>query len=216
MKRFLLISLTLFFGLAILSVSLFKTSSKTLAQSGNVASGSSESNFEDPLPILLDVVDDEATGAVRLVEAENAVDYYLPYPGILPDHPLYLLKMIRDRIQLFLTTNRLKKAERLLHYADKRIGAAEVLVEGGKPELGITTATKAEKYLEQAIAQEKEASEDGIETLAFLERLEIACLKHEEVLSAIKTKAEGQEAIIDQILTCSREGLKQIRERKNR
>ena len=33
------------------------------------------------------------------------INYYLSYPGILPDHSLYLLKMVRDRLVLLSTTD---------------------------------------------------------------------------------------------------------------
>lgn len=127
----------------------------------------------------------EQPGEVIPAATEEKVEYYLPYPGVLPDHFLYPIKMIRDRILLFLTTEPLKRAERLLHYADKRIEAARILVEGGKQELGVTTAGKAEKYLEQAITQERQAREKGKETRAFLEKLSKAIRKHEEILVGI-------------------------------
>lgn len=110
------------------------------------------------------------------------VEYFLAYPGILPDHFLYPIKMIRDRIWLFLTTDPVKKAETFLLFADKRLGAGKALIEGGKEELGISTLTKAEKYLERAIAQEKIAKEKGKDTVAFLEKLSLSTKKHEEVL----------------------------------
>lgn len=147
----------------------------------------------------------------KITSPQKEVDYYLPYPGILPDHPLYFLKMIRDRIWLLLTTDPLKKAEVLLLFADKRIGAARVLVEGGKPELGLTTATKAEKYLEKAINQEKLAQEK--ETKIFLEKIKKASLKHEEVLVALSRSLEGKEDLFEQLLNYSRQGLKKIEER---
>src|SRR3989344_8801851 len=77
------------------------------------------------------------------------VDYYLPYPGVLPDSPLYKLKAMRDKVRLWLTFDEGRKAERELMYADKRINAAIALVEGSKMNLGVDTPTKAEKYLEQ-------------------------------------------------------------------
>jgi len=110
------------------------------------------------------------------------VDYFLVYPGILPDHFLYPIKMVRDRIWLFLTADPLRKAETLLLFADKRLGAGKALIEGGKEQLGISTLTKAEKYLERAIAQERIASQKGKDTTAFLEKLLLATKKHEEVL----------------------------------
>lgn len=113
---------------------------------------------------------------------ESRVNYYLAYPGILPDHPLYSLKMIRDRISLALTTDEVKKAEKMLLYADKRLGAAKVLIEGNKADLGLTTLTKAEKYLEQAAGQVQNAKKSGKETGTIQESLKTASLKHKEVI----------------------------------
>ena len=42
---------------------------------------------------------------------ETTVKYELPYPGILPDNPLYFLKQIRDWIMERLITDPLKKIE---------------------------------------------------------------------------------------------------------
>src|SRR3990172_12527926 len=89
----------------------------------------------------------DATEAGVLVQK---VEYYLPYPGVLPDSPLYKVKALRDRMVLWVTRGEKAKAEKELLYADKRINAAMFLVEGGKEALGVTTATKAEKYLESA------------------------------------------------------------------
>lgn len=136
----------------------------------------------------------EATEAASLEpapEVTEEVDYYLPYPGILPDHPLYWLKMIRDRVLLWLTRNPAARLERLLLYADKRVGAAEALIKGGKVDLGITTASKAEKYLEQAIEQ-LEVVEEKVEDVGKIERLREklgkATLKHTEVLEGVWEK----------------------------
>lgn len=139
------------------------------------------------------------------------VDYYLPYPGILPDHFLYPIKMIRDRVLLFFTTDPLKKAELLLLLADKRLGAAKVLIEGGKEELGITTLTKAEKYLERAVSEAKIAREKSKDTSQFLERLTKAIMKHEEVLVGLKEKTSGSgQSAIEKILEYPRRALEDL------
>ena len=75
--------------------------------------------------------------------------YLLPYPGILPNHPLYWSKMIRDRIQLMTTTDPTQKMQLLLLFADKRLAAGQLLIATGDNSLGISTITKAEKYLLQ-------------------------------------------------------------------
>lgn len=111
----------------------------------------------------------------------QGVDYYLPYPGILPDHPLYWLKMVRDRAGLLVVTSKMAKAEKLLLYADKRLGAAWALIDGNKVPLGVSTLTKGEKYLEQAVSVGGGAS--------FRAKLVKAVLKHEEVISRLKDGA---------------------------
>jgi len=126
------------------------------------------------------------------IKEETKVDYYLPYPGILPDHFLYPIKRLRDKILLFLTTHPVKRAERLLHFADKRIGAAQLLIEIGKNELAIKTATGAENYLNQAIEQQAVAADKGEEIATFRENLFKAIRKHEEILLTMVEEAEGE------------------------
>ena len=118
------------------------------------------------------------------------VDYNLPFPGkVLPDSPLWSLKALRDRIWLLVTTNPSRKAELKLLFADKRLGSAIVLFDKEKFEEGLTTLTKAEKYLEEAGWQEEENRKKGIETSDFLQILAKASLKHYEVMQNILTIA---------------------------
>lgn len=111
-----------------------------------------------------------------------SVDYFLPYPGILPDSPLWTLKALRDKFWLFITRDHSKRADLLLLFADKRIGMAKALIEGGKAEIGVATAVKAEGYLEDAFAEQEKAAGRGVDTADFLEKLGMASLKHKEVL----------------------------------
>ena len=120
------------------------------------------------------------------------VEYFLVYPGILPDHFLYSVKMVRDRVLTFLTVDPLKKAELFLLFADKRLGAGKALIEGGKVDLGVSTITKAEKYLEQAVNQAKAAGQNGKDAKAILEKLNRAARKHEEVILDLTTKVSGE------------------------
>lgn len=134
---------------------------------------------------------EEGTQAAQIeIAKEEKADYYLPYPGILPDHPLYWLKMFRDKIMLFLSQEPMAKFEKMLLFADKRIGAAKVLIEGGKVQLGVTTATKAEKYLEQTVSQYYQLEKIGKATPELKARLWKAASKHEEILTNLLIKAE--------------------------
>lgn len=123
---------------------------------------------------------------------ETKVDYYLPYPGILPDHFLYSLKMARDKIVLFLTFNSQKKAERLLLFADKRLGAGQTLIEGGKVELGATTLSKGEKYFETAAIEAEKAKRGGEDVSALIEKLGKSYLKHQEILKELEPKIPNE------------------------
>ncbi len=135
---------------------------------------------------------------VATVSAQSAsptprADYYLPYPGILPDNPLYTLKTLRDRVRLWLTFDEGRKAQWELLYADKRINAAQALVAGGKVELGISTATKGEKYLEQAVDREIKMQKSGRDVKSDLMVLSKAVDKHLEILQDLKSRAMGSE-----------------------
>lgn len=120
------------------------------------------------------------------------VDYYLPYPGILPDSPLYKIKALRDRIKLLITFDETEKARLELQYADKRINAAFALSEGNKRNLAMTTATKAEKYLEQSTNRVIKLIKMGRDEKSLLLSLDKAIMKHLEMLLEIKAK-DGNE-----------------------
>lgn len=116
------------------------------------------------------------------------IDYDLAYPGpVLPGSPLWTLKASRDKVWLFVTTNDSRKAELLLLFADKRIGAALLLLEMGDVENSIAAATKAEKYLEEAWLQTDENRRKGIKTDEFSKRLINASLRHYEVLLQLES-----------------------------
>ena len=114
------------------------------------------------------------------------IDYELPYPGgVLPDHFLWPIKALRDKLWLAITTKESRKIELKLLFADKRLGAAKILFDKGKPELGFSVLTKAEKYLEEAsFDEEKNRRENGPEP-EVLKKLNIGSLKHFELLMEI-------------------------------
>lgn len=124
-------------------------------------------------------------------EAKQKIEYYLPYPGVLPDSPLYKVKMVRDRISMWLTFGEEKKAERELLYADKRINAAVVLSEGGKKSLGVSTATKASKYLYGSFVKLEKAAKSGKDVKSMLLKLGKASAKHAEILEKMAMETDG-------------------------
>lgn len=133
-------------------------------------------------PVLIQIEENEDSNPV------NQVDYYLPYPGILPDHVLYPLKMMRDQVRLWLANSTEKKMELQWLYADKRIGAAEVLVSGGKADLGVKTAVKANGYLKQAVDQAEKLGD-----LVDWPRLSRAIERHQQIIEGLLVDLEGSD-----------------------
>ena len=123
------------------------------------------------------------------------IEYALPYPGLLPDHPLYFLKAVRDRFMGFLISNPLKKAEFDLLQADKRVETSLILVKQGKnkTDLAVTTFSKGENYFEDAIAKTAEAKKEGLDINNFIKKLSLANRKHQEVLLDIDKKLNESE-----------------------
>src|SRR3989344_5053703 len=72
------------------------------------------------------------------------VDYNLAYPGMLPDSPLYKLKVVRDKITEKLINDPAKKIEFYLLQTDKQILATSMLVDKNAINLAKETALKGE------------------------------------------------------------------------
>lgn len=143
---------TIFTAFAILSVSFLRIATPTYTYSPMVLSEKVES------------------------ESNIKVDYQLAYQGkIGPDNPLWYAKAIRDRVWYTLTFNPDKKAELNLLFSDKRLNSSIELFKKNKPDLGLITLTKAEKYLESA---ESKMNEDG----ELARKIGLASLKHREVI----------------------------------
>lgn len=121
------------------------------------------------------------------------VIYNLPYPGLLPDHPLYFLKAARDKIVSFFISSPIKKSEYDLLQADKRIAASVFLAEKGDVELAQSTFSKAENYFEKALAQAESAKMQGMHTGEIANKLREANLKHQQVLDNMMENLEQDE-----------------------
>jgi len=163
MRKYLLGLTGFVLAFGILAISLFKSASIRNAYAATTPSQTTASLSQTP-----------------------TVEYLLPYPGrILPDSPLWTLKAIRDGFWYKLTTNPLKRAEIALLFSDKRLLSSKTLFENKKPDIGFSTLSKGEKYLEIALANENEARNKGMDTSEFLIRLATASLKHREILEEI-------------------------------
>ncbi|OGM21729.1 hypothetical protein A2863_04605 [Candidatus Woesebacteria bacterium RIFCSPHIGHO2_01_FULL_38_9b] len=164
-QKILFVIVTLAFAFAILLLSVFRTAAVKYELSGKSVSQNDS----------------------MLGEGNATIDYYLPYPGrVLPDNPFWFLKALRDKLWFSFTTNPTRKAELLLLLADKRLGSAKILFEKGKNSEALSTLTKAEKYLEAAMVQERENRKQSLDTSEFLVRIAKASLKHYQLMQYIE------------------------------
>lgn len=119
----------------------------------------------------------------------NSADYTLPYPGILPDHPLYFIKVLRDRILIWFTKDSVKIVEFEILFADKRLRMGQILGENGKGDLAITTISKGEKYLQKAVDSYKVVLKDSKEDANTLyDKLSKSAAKHREIIEEMMAK----------------------------
>lgn len=128
---------------------------------------------------------------ISLAPTPAPVNYSLPYPGMLPDHPLYKLKVLRDKITIILTRDPIKKGQHHLLLADKRIQMAKILIDKGKVELAKETALKGENEYTLLIFLFKDEVKKPNKD--FYNRLEKASLKHQEILKQIVKKVDKKD-----------------------
>lgn len=167
LKRIAVVLSTVTLAFIILSISVLRSS--TIRPSIDVYSAT-------PKPVL--------KGATQ--EKKIEIMYVMPFPGrILPDSPFWPIKALRDKLWMGITANPMRKAELSLLFADKRLMASYELFKINKPQLALTTLTKAEKYLEAGSVIEKNERQRGLDTKSFLFTLATASLKHREIIEGM-------------------------------
>ncbi len=117
------------------------------------------------------------------------VEYTLPYPGMLPDNPLYNLKAIRDRIIEFLISSPFKKAEFYLLSSDKRFNSGYYLILKDKDDMGVLYISKSNNYMSMGITEATKAKEQGV---PLLQTMKIAIKKHTQLLKDLEGKVDQE------------------------
>ena len=113
------------------------------------------------------------------------IDYQLPYPGILPDHPLYPLKKLRDWLLLNLTRSPVKKTQLHLLISDKKLNMASALLESRRSQLAVDTILEGEQNLFKAASSLAQLSENNSLPEGLADKIELSAKKHQEVISQI-------------------------------
>lgn len=116
------------------------------------------------------------------------IDYDLPYPGMLPDNPLYFLKAFRDQLTTFFLSKPLDKAQFDLLQSDKNVEASYLLVsqEVGKTSLSAHTFAQSEEDFSKAIDQTAAAKKEGYSISDMSKKLTLSNQKHLQILKEIE------------------------------
>ena len=124
----------------------------------------------------------------RMDLQEESVEYTLPYPGILPDHPLYFFKTVRDSMLEVFISEPAKKAELYLLQSDKHLSMVLVLVDEKKYPIAKSTLKKSSEYFQKAVSALGTASRETSGHLT--SQMHMSARKHVQVLRGIATTSD--------------------------
>lgn len=135
--------------------------------------------------------------------------YQLAYPGILPDSPLYFLKVLRDRIVAMLITSPQKKVDFYLLQTDKGIAMLPLLVDKNEVSLAKTTALKAENYYTMITFVYKSMGTKP--DAQVYKKLLSAADRHQEVLAGLLSKVSSDDQkVLQQVINFSKTNKNEI------
>jgi len=129
---------------------------------------------------------------------KKEVEYILPYPGILPDNPLFFLKNVRDRIIELMISDPVNKGEFYILQADKKLNTGILLSEKGKARDARHVFSEALSYRVSAVETLVRASEKHTSIPGYVaEKLLLSLRKHREVLSGRNLPVETLETLLE-------------------
>ncbi len=132
------------------------------------------------------------TFAQDVASQSSQINYQLPYPGILPDNPLYFFKVLRDKIEEFLISDSQEKAKFDLLSADKRLSMGIALSDKKEYSLSETTISKGENYFEDGIRNIERVEKEGRAVdPSILVSYDLSSKKHKEVIGGLVKETKG-------------------------
>lgn len=141
-------------------------------------------------------------------------DYQLSWPGMLPDQPLYKVKILRDRLVLWLVKDPVKRIEYYLLLADKGMYATRLLIDKGNVPLALITALKAENNYTLLVTEYRWAYWYAKKLPSDLtQNIQRAAYKHQEILSGIISDLSDtkDKDAFTQVLSFSQRNLDELR-----
>lgn len=121
-----------------------------------------------------------------------ANEYVLPYPGLLPTHPLYFIKEFRDKVVEMLISDPVSKGEFHVLQADKKLNMALALKTLGKGKETGEALVDAKNSRFQAVSTLEAYKKTGNDVPGHvIEKLGRSVIKHEEVLVSMGENPES-------------------------
>lgn len=129
------------------------------------------------------------------------VEYVLPYPGILPTHPLYFLKMMRDQIVEALISDPVKRADFYITQSDKKLSMALALSDAKKSKETTRALADAVALRQKSIKQLEDLRSAKQEIPGYIsDQLTRSLVKHLEVVTQLKQGKEEVQNLIKRSL----------------
>lgn len=143
---------------------------------------------------------------------QEKVEYNLPYPGILPDHPFFFIKEIRDKVLELTTRDSLKKAELYLLFSDKRSAMAIGLAKTGKDRHAVKAFLQGEEYFSKIAPLLDTSKKQGVSASSdFVQRIKLSNAKHKEIGEGLlKDLPQGQNETVNRALELNKQTKRKI------
>lgn len=143
---------------------------------------------------------------------DQKIKYNLPYPGVLPDNPLYFVKSLRDNVLDIMTRDSLKKARLYLLFSDKKTAMALVLEKKGKEKMAVQTMERGEKEFLRLTSLVKDAKKQGNSPEGeFVLNIKLSNDKHREVIQSLLKGSSSNESVnLNSVMKLNDEIKKQI------
>lgn len=143
---------------------------------------------------------------------QERVVYELPYPGILPDHPLYFLKTWRDKGLEITTRDDVNKAELYIHLSDKYINTGSYIMKKGKTSQGKEMVKMAEVYAQKIPSILKRLKTQGSgPTQQLVDKVRQSNVKHREVIQQMmKQISQGDQKGLEEALKINEKVKKEL------
>lgn len=167
------------------------------------------------IAIFIFLLQNNSVSAQTSSSDSGTISYDLAFPGILPDHPFYKLKVLRDKISILLINDTKKRIDFYLLQADKGLLATAMLVDKNKIDLASKTALKGEHNMTLVTYELKKFLQKPNDEI--FKKLITASQKHHEVLTSLikRVSKEDQKTFIT-VANFSKTNLQSIEKLRNK